>query len=74
MILAALLSQPDILCIHPFVCAFYLKLDLLAFCERLVGYSLQVIAVEEEVLLFLCLDESDPTVCNQPPDSSLSHL
>ena len=74
MILAAAASEPDISCIQPFGCAFYLKLDLLAFCERLVGYFLQVIAVEEEVLLFLCLDEAEPTVCNQLIDSTLSHL
>jgi hypothetical protein len=64
MILAAAASECDIRRIQPFVCALYLKLDLLAFCERLIGYSLQVIAVEEEVLIFLCLDEAIPTVCN----------
>lgn len=71
--LATLTSESDIRCIHPFGCACYLKLDRLSFCERLVVYPLQVIAVEEEVLSFLCRDEAVATVRNQPPDSTLSH-
>jgi len=40
-----------------------LKLDLLAFCERLIGYPYETTAVEEEVTL-LCPDEAISLVCN----------
>ena len=51
------------------------KLDLLAFVQLIEGWLLDHAAVEEYILgRALRLDETEPSITNDAPDSAFSHL